>query len=207
MQHVKAPISPPGRLKVRTIDPENKARCVLESARQLFVRKGYHRVSVPDIVQDSGVSTGAIYNLFGSKENLAATVQAETMKDFHAMFLERLRDRESTYDKLHAFAEIVFEVTEKDPTRMEYLLFMRHADFLEDMPPVCLTEPFRLVRQIVTEGMSRGEVKQGDFFVSAVSFTGIILRAAQLNLQCVLPRPLSELSAEFIQNAWDAIKA
>lgn len=193
--------------KVRTIDPENKTRRVLESARKLFVLRGYHRVSVPDIVQDSGVSTGAIYNLFGSKENLAARLQEKTLEDFLEKFQERLRDRESTYEKLHAFAEIVFELAEKDPTTMEYLLFMRHAEFMEDIPPVCLTEPFQLVREIVTQGMARGEVKQGDFFVCAVSYTGVILRAAQLHLQCVLPRTLAELSEEFIHNAWDAIKA
>lgn len=195
------------KARVRIIDPENKTRRVLDTARRLFVLRGYHRVSVPDIVQDSGVSTGAIYNLFGSKENLAARLQEKTLEDFLERFHERLGNRETTYEKLSAFAEIVFELVEKDPTTMEYLLFMRHAEFMEDLSPVCLTEPFQLVREIVTEGMARGEVKQGDFFVCAVSYTGVILRAAQLHLQCVLPKPLAELSEEFIGNAWDAIRA
>lgn len=193
--------------KTRTINPEDKARRVLGAARKLFVEKGYHRVSVPDLVRASGVSTGAIYNLFGSKEGVAVTLHEQTMDGFSAEFQQRLVGCETTYARLRVFAELVFELTEKDPTMMEYLLFMRHVDFMEGSPPVCLTEPFRLVRQIITEGMERGEVRPGDYFVSAVSYTGVILRAAQLHLQCVLPKPLTQLQEEFIGNAWRAIRA
>lgn len=194
-------------VKTRTINPEDKTRRVLASARRLFVEKGYHRVSVPDIVRDSGVSTGAIYNLFGSKEAVAVTLHEQTMDDFLELFQQRLADYELTYDRLRVFAELVFELTESDPIMMEYLLFMRHIDFMEGSPPVCLTEPFQLVRQIVAKGMERGEVKPGDYFVSAVSYTGVVLRAAQLHLQCVLPKPLTQLKEDFIANAWNAIKA
>jgi len=55
---------------------------------ELFVKKGYHRVSIPQFVEASGVRTGAIYNLFGNKENLARTLQQQ----------------------LRAFAELVYEV-------------------------------------------------------------------------------------------------
>ncbi|MFO7576820.1 MAG: TetR/AcrR family transcriptional regulator, partial [Pelovirga sp.] len=68
--------------KARTIDPEGKFNRVLDCALKLFVEKGYHRVSVPDIVEASGVSTGAIYNLFGNKENLARTLHNRILDGF-----------------------------------------------------------------------------------------------------------------------------
>jgi TetR/AcrR family transcriptional regulator, repressor of fatR-cypB operon len=191
----------------RTIDPEDKAKRVLEAARRLFVEKGYHRVTIPDIVEASGVSTGAIYNLFENKENLARTLHANTLQEFHELFLDRLRGRLTIYDKLSAFAEIVFELTESDPEMMDYLMFMRHPEFMLDFPPVCLTAPFVRLREIVQEGMLTGDIKQGDYFANAVSYTGAILRPAQLRLQCVLPRPLSETGAIFIANAWAAIRS
>ncbi len=193
--------------KERTIDPESKAERVLDCARRLFVANGYHRVSIPDIVRESGVSTGAIYNIFGNKENLARVLHQNTLEAFLAGFRERLLGRETTYEKLRAFAELVFDLTESDPGMMEYLLFMRHAEFMDGAPPVCLTEPFKLVREIVIEGIARGEIKDGDFFVSAVSYTGAILRPAQLRLECVLQKPMSEMAEAFIENAWAAIKA
>jgi TetR/AcrR family transcriptional regulator, repressor of fatR-cypB operon len=193
--------------KSRVIDPEDKAERVLSCARHLFVEKGYHRVSIPDIVSASGVSTGAIYNLFGNKENLARVLHTNTLERFQASFEERLRGRITTYEKLRAFAELVYDLTETDPAMMEYMLFMRHAEFMDGAAPVCLTEPFKLVREIVIEGMARGEVKKGDFFVCAVSYTGAILRPAQLRLECVLQKPMPEMAEEFIENAWAAIRA
>ncbi len=193
--------------KTRTINPEGKRKLILQTAHRLFVDKGYHRVSIPAIVEVSGVSTGAIYNLFGNKENIARTLHQELTSRFMRAFQERLRKQTTTYGKLRAFAELVFDLTETDPAMMEYMLFMRHAEFVEDMSPVCLTEPFKIVRNIVREGMARGDIKAGDYFISAVSYTGAILRPAQLHLECVLPKPLQKCAEEFISNAWDAIKA
>jgi len=193
--------------KKRTIDPEDKARRIFTSARKLFVDKGYHRVSIPDIVRHSGVSTGAIYNLFGSKENLARVLHKKTLGDFHEMFLQRLQNRETTFAKLRTFAELVYELTEEDPAMMEYLLFMKHVEFMEDVPPVCFSEPFQVLRRVITEGMEQGEIKPGDTFLTAVSFTGAILRPAQLRIQCVLMEPLTALIDQLMANAWAAIKS
>lgn len=191
----------------RTIDPEDKARRVFDSARQLFVEKGYYRVSIPDLVRHCGVSTGAIYNLFGSKENLAKILHKKTLGDFNEMFHQRLHDRHGTLERLRVFAELVYELTEEDPAMMEYLLFMKHTEFMEGAAPVCLTEPFIEIRRIIAEGMAAGEVKKGDVFITAVSFTGALLRPAQLRIQCVLDTPLPELAEQLIANAWAAIKA
>lgn len=193
--------------KKRTIDPEDKARRVFKSARKLFVDKGYYRVSIPDIVRSSGVSTGAIYNLFGSKENLAKILHKKTLGDFNEMFLQRLQGRETIQERLRAFAELVYELTEEDPAMMEYLLFMKHAEFMEDAAPVCFTEPFQVIRRIIAEGMERGEIRRGDLFITAVSYTGAILRPAQLRIQCVLKEPLPTLTDVLVANAWAAIKS
>lgn len=193
--------------KVRTIDPEKKYYQVLDCALELFVKKGYHRVSIPDIVTASGISTGAIYNLFGNKENLARTLHQQILDGFHNEFVTRLIDCETAYEKLRVFAELVYEKTDCDPITMEYLLFMKHAEFMDGMPPICMTEPFRLIRQVVTDGMASGEIRRGNYFISAVSYTGAILRPAQLKLECVLEGPLCAMAEELIANAWAAIKA
>ena len=43
--------------------------------------------------------------------------------------------------------------------------------------------------------------------MSAVSYTGVILRAAELRIQGVLQTPLSDCQDALIANAWAAIKA
>jgi len=192
--------------KIRIIDPESKRESILNFAHRLFVEKGYHRVSMPAIVEASGVSTGAIYNLFGSKENIARTLHQKLTHSFMLSFQNRLQGCTTTYEKLRSFAELIYEQTENDPAGIEFMLFMRHTDFIADITPVCMTEPFKVLREIIKDGIACGDIRQGNYFVCAVTYTGAILRPAQLELECLLPTPLSETTDEFIENAWAAIK-
>ncbi len=193
-------------MEKRTIDPEQKRARVVTAARSLFVARGYHNVSIPQIVQASGVSTGAIYSYFPNKAELARYIHDQTLTDFQQRFESKLVDRVSTFEKLRAFAELVFEITETDPEQMEYMMFMKHGEFLHESHPICSTRPFRKVQQIVAEGIEAGELHPGDYLLSAVSYTGVILRAAELRLQGVLQVPLSESAEQLIANAWAAIK-
>ena len=194
-------------MSVRKIDPEQKMSRVVAVARSLFVKKGYHNVSIPQIVKASGVSTGAIYNHFSNKEGLARYIHDQTLGEFQRSFSERLKESMSCAEKLSCFAYLVFEITDKDPEIMEYMLFMKHGEFLSEAYPICSTEPFRKVQQIVAAGIENGELRPGDFLLSSISYTGVILRAAELRLQGVIQGSLQEISKELVDNAWAAIKA
>ncbi|SEA49634.1 transcriptional regulator, TetR family [Desulfuromusa kysingii] len=197
----------PKTKKIRHIDPESKREKILDTSLSLFVEKGYHRVSIPNIVEASGTSTGAIYNLFGNKENIALTLHQQLIEKFMHSFQGRLQNCTTTYAKLRAFSEVIYEQTETDPNCVEYMFFMRHCEFIPEVSPICMTEPFRVLREIIRDGMNCGDVRPGDFFTSAVSYTGAILRPVQLHLECMLPKPLMESAEDFYENAWAAIKA
>jgi len=191
----------------RRIDPEEKKARVMQTARRLFVQQGFHNVSIPAIVKESGVSTGAIYSYFPNKEALALEIHEQTLDEFNSLFCQRLAGRDTAYQRLRAFAELAIDLAETDPDVMEYLLFMRHGEFMKGTAPICFSEPFRMIRQIIAEGMQKGEILEGDVFISGISFTGAILRAVELRFRCVLDRPLHEIAEPLIANAWAAIKA
>lgn len=180
---------------------------IVAVARSLFVAKGYHNVSIPQIVAASGVSTGTIYKHFTNKEGLARYIHDETLNAFQVRFAESLQGQEGSYQKLRCFAELVFEITETEPEMMEYMLFMKHGEFLSEAYPICSTEPFVKMQQIVAAGIKAGELRPGNFLTSAISYTGVILRAAELRIQGVIQTPLSGCQEELIANAWAAIKA
>jgi AcrR family transcriptional regulator len=195
------------QLQKRCIDPEEKKIRVMQTARRLFVQQGFHNVSIPAIVKAAGVSTGAIYSYFPNKEALAFHIHEQTLGEFQALFSQRLVGRDTAYQRLRAFAELAFDLAETDPDVMEYLLFMRHGEFMQGTAPICFSEPFRMIRQIIAEGMAAGEIRAGDVFISGVSFTGAILRAVELRFRCVLDQPLHDIAEPLIANAWAAIKA
>lgn len=193
--------------KKRQIAPNVKMARVLRVARELFVEKGYYNVSIPAIVKASGVSTGAIYSYFANKESLARRIHDDTLDEFQQMFEQRLVGKVTVQEKLQAFSELCFDIAESDPVMMEYMLYMKHAEFMADATPICFAEPFKMVREYVEQGMAEGSIRQQDLFVAAICYTGVILRAVELRLLCVINRPLHEISDDFVANAWAAIKA
>jgi AcrR family transcriptional regulator len=193
------------RLGEGRLSREEKKHRVYLTARRLFVKLGYHNVSIPTIVQASGVSTGAIYSYFPNKEALASYIHEQTLTNFQTLFLERLEGRETTRDKLRAFAEVVFELTDQEPEVMEYLLFMRHGEFMQDCAPICFTQPFQLIQNILRQGIEQGDILADNVFVAGIAYTGVILRAAELRLKCILERPLTDIAEELLSHAWKAI--
>ena len=194
-------------LKKRTINPEEKIGKVLQTARRLFVENGYCGVSIPSIVQASGVSTGAIYSYFEDKETLAKEIHAWTVSEFDGLFRQRLTGKESVYQVLKTFTELVCELTESDPIMMKYMLFMQHGGVVTGLPPVCSTEPFRLLQSHLRRGIELGEIRVKDFMIAGLSYTGVTLRAAELRMEGLLPYPLTEISNLLIENGWNAIRA
>ncbi|MBN2081810.1 TetR/AcrR family transcriptional regulator, partial [bacterium] len=45
---------------------------IIESATELFARRGYHGTPVPKIAENAGVAVGTIYRYFPDKERLAS---------------------------------------------------------------------------------------------------------------------------------------
>ncbi|GEE01639.1 TetR family transcriptional regulator [Gordonia spumicola] len=61
----------------RTRDPEGARAQLLASGVRLFERRGYAATSVQAIVEDAGLTKGAFYHHFGSKEDLLKRVHDE----------------------------------------------------------------------------------------------------------------------------------
>ena len=59
-----------------------RRRRILESARKLFVERGFHATGVAQIARESGVAVGQMYRDFASKEDIVAALVAEDCAAF-----------------------------------------------------------------------------------------------------------------------------
>jgi AcrR family transcriptional regulator len=59
---------------------------VLEGARRCFARHGYEGATVVRLEQEIGLSRGAIFNWFGSKQELFLSLAAEDNARLHGLF-------------------------------------------------------------------------------------------------------------------------
>ncbi|HWC91366.1 MAG TPA: TetR/AcrR family transcriptional regulator [Pirellulales bacterium] len=83
-------MKPPRAEKRATGD---RRRQILNAALNCFLKQGVEATTIEQIRKASGASHGSIYHHFGSKEAIALAVYAETIHDYHAHVLEKLRQQ------------------------------------------------------------------------------------------------------------------
>ncbi|MFC8043616.1 TetR/AcrR family transcriptional regulator [Nocardia sp. NPDC057353] len=85
---------------------ERRRQQIVEAAQRCFARKGFHQTSMQDVFAESGLSAGAVYRYFKSKDELVAALASDAGTDIRAVLLEVMRR-----DPLPTPAEVVGAVT------------------------------------------------------------------------------------------------
>jgi TetR/AcrR family transcriptional regulator, transcriptional repressor of aconitase len=58
---------------------------ILSAARRCFLRDGFHATSMQDLFAEAGLSSGAVYRYFASKDDVITAIAEENMRDVAAM--------------------------------------------------------------------------------------------------------------------------
>jgi AcrR family transcriptional regulator len=76
--------------KISPAQEQQRRHQILDAAMACFARQGYHATSMDDVVRESGLSVGAIYTYFPSKEDLflalAESRAQESLSYMNALF-------------------------------------------------------------------------------------------------------------------------
>jgi AcrR family transcriptional regulator len=56
---------------------EARRQQIVDAARRCFLRNGFHATSMQDILREAGLSAGAVYRYFPSKDELTAAIVAD----------------------------------------------------------------------------------------------------------------------------------
>ena len=81
----------------RNKHPEETVHFILDAAFRLFIEKGYERTSIQDIIdQLGGLSKGAIYHHFKSKEDILAAVTERMTDAYRHLQPDRLKRQRKT---------------------------------------------------------------------------------------------------------------
>ena len=141
--------------------PEETVRKILDTAERLFIEKGYERASLQDIIQATGLSKGAIYHHFASKEDIFYSV-CDRIGQRNEEVLSQVRDAPylSGLEKLRAIfkASLQQERQEKMFCMMPYLL--DNPKFLASEIQSTFAEVAPLfIEPILREGIADGTIR------------------------------------------------
>jgi AcrR family transcriptional regulator len=137
----------------------------MDSAESLFSTKGFNGTSMNDIVKESGLSKGAIYGHFESKERLFLSIRERMTVVGLGQARQMFSPDETAVDKLHKVAEITMASSCDCPREMGMmeLEFMVAASRMKSLEPDMQKRYETIhtfIREIFEEGIKNGEFKE-----------------------------------------------
>jgi TetR/AcrR family transcriptional regulator, cholesterol catabolism regulator len=91
--------------------PDVRRAEILDRASALFIQHGYDNVSLNDLIADAGVSKGAFYHWFPSKDELITALAERSARDQFAAIEEAMAGTQgSALDRLNALLGAGFDV-------------------------------------------------------------------------------------------------
>lgn len=98
-----------GLLERRVKEKDSRKKLILKSARALFFKKGFNKVTVDEIAKASELGKGSIYLYFDSKEEIYAQILLNDIDNFNRQ-VSALLDKENTAsDLLTDFSNIYID--------------------------------------------------------------------------------------------------
>jgi len=91
----------------RAATKERNAIALVSAARRLFTEHGYQGVGIETIAAEAGLTTGAIYSLFGAKHGLLLAVLADTQGRIEAAVRDDASALEVATAYVHAYHDFV----------------------------------------------------------------------------------------------------
>lgn len=157
---------------------------ILDTARKLFVHKGYTHINVSSLVRKAEVSRGTFYLYFKSKEDVMTDIINSLFEDLdqafqnfstEKLFTKHLLDREKFDELVRAVGGLLFE-----SQSLIVALRDRYGE-LEKSHQVLLSQKVEQLRARIKGSVSFG-VKEGVFSSIDASVTARILQGALIDL-------------------------
>ncbi|WP_435277928.1 ScbR family autoregulator-binding transcription factor [Rhodococcus yananensis] len=142
----------------RQVRAEVTREAVLRGAATIFMRLGYANASLSEIIDEAGVTKGALYFHFGSKEELARAVIDTGVERFGEAVQMRLRQRGPALESAIETSVLNVDLSESDAVvRAMFRLIVEIGDYRGDE-----TRPFdrwiEAMRELMTRAKDEGDL-------------------------------------------------
>ena len=143
---------------------ERTRRVIVEKAAALFNTRGYFGSSMNDIVRETGLEKGGIYNHFSSKEELACAAFDYSAALMRERFEAALASREGAVERLFAIIDVLGCLADDPPVAGGCPILNTAVESAGANPELRerAGEPMsgwlRLLGRIVKEGVRTGEL-------------------------------------------------
>lgn len=150
--------------KVTEAYKEERRAAILEGALHCFAEKGYAATTIDDIVRYLGISKGAIYNYFTSKEEMYSQIMESRMKRLVGSLGETQEKETSASAKLRRLigqfmAQQIDDLRRLLGFHLEYSLHASRQDELKASIEKHDNSALTFMTDLIAEGKRKGEFR------------------------------------------------
>jgi AcrR family transcriptional regulator len=162
---------------------EERKHQILDAALEVFNRKGIGKTRMDDIVAEAGLSKGALYWYFKSKDEIVTAI-FEVMFRHELEILEQLQNTEdSATDRVWDFAEhMILEMNKMlhlMPIAYEFFALAFRSKFMQKIFKEYFNRFMDSLTPIIQQGIDSGEFRQANAREAAIAagaiFEGTVL--------------------------------
>lgn len=162
------------------------------AAISLFTAEGIDGVSVKRVAQKAGVSQGALYTHYPSKEELAWNLFALNYSQIGWEIRKLVREHKDIEGKIRVIVRHIYSRFEEDMELWSYVFFARHTYVTRITPDMGNT--FLVVRVVISDAIKKGLIPAQDVEVATSMVSGTILQVADNKILGRVKQNLTDLS-------------
>jgi TetR/AcrR family fatty acid metabolism transcriptional regulator len=159
------------------VSEERKAQ-ILEAARETFTERGFHKTRMADIAEASGLSKGALYWYFESKDAIILSLLEKVFEPELEDLKTLINDNRSAEERLMLYAERGAEDMQKMlkwmPLIYEFLVLAFRSDPIKKFISTIYKKNMELLENLIQQGISSGEFQAKNAKKAAIAMGSII---------------------------------
>ncbi len=152
----------------------SQAAKILAAALACFAEAGYDATRIRTIAERAGVSEGALYRHYPSKESVAQALFRQHLDAFSARLQQIAASTEAPEAQLRAVVAATLASYRDNPAAFTFVLLRQAATIA--LLPATLVYPLDVVEHMIADGQRRGAIRSGKPNLLAAILLGCVLR-------------------------------
>lgn len=160
----------------KTLDKSVRRQKIIDTAADLFQKKGYSSTTLDDLAKELGVSKAALYHYVSSKDELLSIIYAHTVKNIFMGTTEILAMDLPPEEKMRLFVRNHIKNIIIKSLPMFFVFFSEENQLTEKDYQKIRKEKRkynRILEEIIEEGVSKGVFKKVDARLQSYAILGM----------------------------------
>jgi len=185
---------------------KNTKETLIVAMMRLVAQKGLEAATISAVAQEAGITQGAIYRHYRSKEALQWSAYKQTIK---AMIREKealVQAELPIREKLQQWIRLTYECFDRDPHAFTYVLLTSHPQLeaLDDRG--ITTRQGKLLTQLLRQASQAKEIRDISPELAMSHVTGLMLNIPRLINENVLKEPAFFYSNDVADAVWQVLR-